>query len=265
MLTCRYHDDYAPPRRGRKLCRAPAALILARAYNPDGTVATALSERENPIPMCVPHARAVARRFPGLGGRARFDRVTVAAMIATLLHIVTLAARAHAAWPEYPVTTVTAAAREAVVAELETGVPAEVLYAIAQHESDLVDNCVSYRDSTGRRVDTVIGAVARRWPRGAVAGYLQATFESAVEARAAIAVDGGMRTGARQLAEWVASPLTHGSIRLALAGYAGGVAGVRRARGGVTAPAVAFADLFLRRARALGYGLARSTAIARSS
>lgn len=173
-------------------------------------------------------------------------------MIAVLLRALALAARAHVAWPAQPLDRVAAAALAAARAE-RPDVPAELLLAIAEHESDLEPNAVSWRDASGNRVDILWSGDRSRLlrARAIVCGYVQASV-GVQECAKAIERDGAMAIGARQLALWMRSPLCAGSLRCALAGYAGGVRGARAASEGSETLAVRFADLFLARARSLG-------------
>lgn len=208
---------------------------------------------------------------------------------AALLRVLVLAAHAHAAWPTMPIERVVRASYVAVATETDA-VPAEILLAIAEHESDLRPNVVSYCEADGHRVDilwepvnsdlgpdvfssTKVAAQARAnaqekpgpeasrrkvagwWPRGAVCGYLAATLDRA-SCDAAIVQDGGMSNGAEQLVTW--SRFCRSDLRCALAGYAGGVAGARAAREGRVTLATRFADLFIARARRLGVVVPRS-------
>jgi hypothetical protein len=209
-------------------------------------------------------------------------RAVVLAVIGGFLRVLALVARAHALWPAAPLEHVTAAACAAVRAE-GGGVPAEILLAIAQHESDLRPVAVSWRNGDGQRVDILWSdagvhdhderahentrtdtAIYVRAPasirqasppaRGALAcGLLSTIAPGRARCAELLDPDVAMAAGVAELGEWLRSPLSGGSLRLALAGYAGGVAGARAAREGIDAPAVRFADLFLARARALGY------------
>lgn len=166
-----------------------------------------------------------------------------------MIRVLLLALKVHLLWPGYPADRVIAAARAAAAAETES-LPAEILVAIAQHESDLEPTAISWRGSSGVRVDILW--TDQHLPTRVVCGYLQAAGDSGA-CRAAIAADGAMAMGAVELGVWARSPLSRGSLRVALAGYAGGVAGARAAREGNDALAVRFADLFIARARRLGW------------
>jgi hypothetical protein len=164
-----------------------------------------------------------------------------------VLRALALALRAFTAWSGVDTLSVADAASAAVRAESETGVPAELLLAIANHESSLRRNAVSWRRPDGKRVDIL-------WTGQPVPGYIVCGYMSASATRATcgaeIAQDGGMRLGAEQVATWVRA--CRGDLRCALAGYAGGWAGVRALRAGEPCDAVRFADLFIARARQIG-------------
>lgn len=166
-----------------------------------------------------------------------------------MIRALLLALKIHAVWPGYPADRVIAVARAAVAAET-SAIPAEVLVAIAQHESDFEPTAVSWRERERARVDILW--TDQPLPTSVVCGYLQAAG-GAGACRTAIAADGAMAMGAAELGVWVRSRLSAGSLRVALAGYAGGVAGARAARAGTDALAVRFADLFIARARRLGW------------
>jgi soluble lytic murein transglycosylase-like protein len=172
-------------------------------------------------------------------------------MIAALIRCLALAARAHAAWPEYSIADVTAASCAAVGAA-DPGVPAELLLAIAQHESDLHPNAVSWVATSGRRVD-ILWTRDRAPPenKALACGYGQTIVHTSRACADVIADHGGLVTAEHELAAWLRSPLSGGSLRVALGGYAGGIAGARAAREGIDALAVRFADLFIARARRL--------------
>ena len=135
----------------------------------------------------------------------------------------------------------------AVRAEDATGVDAALLLAIAQHESDLRRNAVSWRRPDGKRVDILW--TGQPTPGWIVCGYMSASATRAT-CGAEISRDGGMELGARQVAEWMRA--CDGDVHCALAGYAGGWPGVRAMRAFRACDAVAFAELFVRRARQLG-------------
>ena len=182
-------------------------------------------------------------------------------MIAAILRTLALAAQMHAVWPAQPIPRVLVAAVAAERAA-RPGLPAELLAAIAEHESDLRPNVVSWRDACGQRVDAVWESSSNSlkplsapnsvwrssWPENAVCGFLQASG-TPTECMAAIDLDGAMALGVVELQEWLRA--CRGDLRCALAGYAGGNSGARAALSGETTLATRFADLFLARARAL--------------
>lgn len=160
------------------------------------------------------------------------------------LRVIILIARAHALWPSIPIRQLAAASYVAVAAEIHD-VPSEILLAIAQHESDLEPNAVSWR-SDGRTVSLLW--TTQRLPSKIVCGYVQA-MSTPASCRAMIAVDGGMRAGAAELVEWLTT--CHGDLRCALRGHAGGTACALR---GECSPAAAtFARHFYDVGRELGW------------
>lgn len=161
-----------------------------------------------------------------------------------ILRVCALAWRVHLAQPETPLDRVAVAAAAAVAVETDA-IRAEVLVAIAAHESDLEPRAVSWRRPGGRRVDIVWTAEASPPPaRGPMTCGLGQTVASTRDACAELLdATAGMRASAAELAEWWAR--SRGDLRRALAGYAGGERGFRAGRS-------PFGDLFLRRARALG-------------
>jgi hypothetical protein len=166
-------------------------------------------------------------------------------MIGHVIAVLVLAARALVAFPDADVDRVLAAAIAASNTAEVTGIPAALLIAIAQHESDLLPNAVSYRID-GRRIDLAWNGFSRLPPR-IVCGYLSAMATPA-SCASMIAIDGGMAAGSAELVEWLGS--CRGDLPCALRGHAGGT---RCAILEQCSPnAAAFAALFYRRAVALG-------------
>lgn len=166
-------------------------------------------------------------------------------MISTALQVIALTARMLHLFPGATPDRALATARAAVRVEELHGLPAEMLVAIAEHESDLRPNAVSYVRA-GARVD-ILWNSSRPLPSRVVCGYLQA-MASPSECAAMIAVDGGMSAGAAELAQWMTT--CRGDLRCALRGHAGGTACALRSS--CSGPAAAFARLFYRRAVSLG-------------
>jgi hypothetical protein len=168
-----------------------------------------------------------------------------------IIRVVLLIARTHAAFPAQPIERVAVAAIAAARAETPDA-PAEVLLAIADHESDLQPRAVSWRGRGGQRVDILWDD--RRGPPGG-AGLACGLVQTVAHTRAACAelLDPitAMRAGAAELGEWLSA--SGGNLRVALAGYAGGWGGARDARTGARSDATAFADIFRARAYALGW------------
>lgn len=135
-----------------------------------------------------------------------------------LLRTVLLAGRVHASYPDIPMERVTAASSAAQLAEEASGVPAEVLMAIAPHESDLQPNAVSWKLPGHERTD-VLWKPGVVLPPRVVCGYVQAMSTSSVCPQL-IAKDGGMSAGAAEFAEWLGN--CHGDLPCSLRGHAGG-------------------------------------------
>jgi hypothetical protein len=159
-----------------------------------------------------------------------------------------LLAHVHATWPDAPIERAAPAVAAAVQVGEETGLPPEVLVAIAHHESDFQPAAVSWRAANGQRLDRL--AVPDVLPRGAVCGYLQSMTTTRLGCLEATTPIGGMRAGARELVEWLGA--CRGDLRCALVGYAGGNRAVTLLHAG-TLPRGNFADLFLAHARRLGW------------
>lgn len=155
---------------------------------------------------------------------------------------IALVLRAGLLWPAAPVVDVVAASWHAVNVET-VDVPAAALIAIAQHESDLKPNAVSWIGPRGR-VDRLWRG--ERLPRHVVCGYLQhmATGDACA---ASISRGSTMADGAIELAAWVRP--CRGDLRCIFRGHAGGWGCA--VRNLCSANARAFADLFYRNARRL--------------
>ncbi len=166
------------------------------------------------------------------------------------VHVVILALRSHAAWPDAPIDRVVAASSAAVRAETSAA-PAELLMAIAQHESDLEPRTVSWRRGGGKRVDRIVTSVEEVPSTGPLACGLVSTIASTRDACAELLdPDRAMAAGAAELGEHAAA--CRGSVRCQLASYAGGSAGVRAWRAHARTSATIFAEAFIRRAEQLG-------------
>lgn len=138
-------------------------------------------------------------------------------MIVDVSHRVWLTMAMHALWPSYDTHKLASVAALAVEVEGETGIPAELLVAIAQHESDFEARAVSYV-AGGTRRDVVLRD-DQAPSRGTVYGYLQAMCTDATCARE-LDRDGAMRAGAAEIVEWLDT--CHGDIACAMRGHAGG-------------------------------------------
>lgn len=148
------------------------------------------------------------------------------ALVVRVLATLALVVRAHAVYPNANPGALVRASWEAVGhATDETS--AELLLAIAEHESDLQPCAVSYV-ANGTRHDMVAPGceVSATYPLPVVAGYLQATFHDRAAARDAMRLDGAMAEGVRQLAECAADCARWGmhDESCMLREYAGGVA-----------------------------------------
>lgn len=174
-------------------------------------------------------------------------------MLAALVRALALACRVHVAWPGADMGLVGAASWAAVRAETPEA-PAELLVAIAQHESDLQPRAVSWVADNSQRVDRLwIDEASRPPPRGQLACGLVSTIASTRDGCAVLLdPDEAMRAGARELAEH--RGLCRRSLRCALSSYAGGRRGIEAWRAGRRTSATIFADLFIRRAEQLGMG-----------
>lgn len=184
------------------------------------------------------------------------------------LQIAILIAQMHATWPAYPHGQIATIAMMSVLTSHGSQIPAEVFAVIAQHESDMRPDAVSYVDGSsadvahprGRRRDVLLLDGGRHdLPGHVVCGYLQARL-SDVDCRAAVGVDGGMALGAAELAEWTGTcrGIAQGSgasahaslVACVMRGHAGGTACARDVAR-CTADQRAFADYFVAGARAL--------------
>ncbi len=165
---------------------------------------------------------------------------------------VLLALRMHAVYPTAPIERVAVVAIAAVRAETDDA-PAALLAAIAEHESGLEPRAVSWR-VRGKRVDKLWIDDATKPPvRGALACGLVSTIASTRDECAKL-LDAtiAMRAGAAELAEHRRARACRGSLRCALASYAGGGRGIRAWQQHRRTDATAFAELFERRASRLG-------------
>lgn len=150
-------------------------------------------------------------------------------------------------YPNQPADRVLVASYHAVQAETSL-VPAEVLLAIAEHESDLRPDAMSWV-SGGRRHDSPPERLPAHLPPRVVCGYLSAMGTPDI-CRREMARDGAMRHGTSELELWGAT--CRGDMRCMLRGHASGTACALDARR-CSRDALAFARLFLARARRLGY------------
>jgi hypothetical protein len=172
-----------------------------------------------------------------------------------LMHLLSLIVRAHTMWPAYPLPVVARACLEAVLVETSE-VDAEQLLAIAEHESNLEPDAVSYvtHDWNGRhRTDLLLrNSDVRLLPDHVVYGYLSAMGlrDQIVNS---IRHDGGMQRGADELAEWATTCRHMGAGSIAactLRGHAGGTA-CAKDEATCTPDQATFARIFLARASAL--------------
>lgn len=168
----------------------------------------------------------------------------------TFFRILALFFGVHRAWPHYPLEKAMALAVRSVNVGEAVGVSPPLLAAIAQHESDAEPGAVSWV-ADGKRLDFVnpVGLTARTGP--AVCGYLSAMAPNGFACSDMIQTDGGMMAGALEIAEWLGT--CRGNLRCALAGHAGGNAGAQAHREHRDTMATRFADLFISRARVLGW------------
>lgn len=174
-------------------------------------------------------------------------------MIDQLVRVLMLVARAHTVYPAAPLDLVIPAVREAVIAEDVLAVPAEVLIAITEHESSWDRDAISFRSEVNEmRVDMHMHDIGdvRALPARTVCGYMQAMSHDGFDCADMIALNGGMLRGASEIREWLAT--CRGDLGCALAGHAGGNAGVVAWRAGRTTQATKFAAYFYARARQLG-------------
>ncbi len=163
-------------------------------------------------------------------------------VIAFVVRVVLLAGATHRAWPDVPIAHVVAASVEAARCETNE-IRAELLLAIAHHESDLEPHAVSWIEN-GHRVDRISGSIP---DRRLVCGYLQA-MASRSDCLAMLADDGGMSAGVLELREWLDT--CHGDLTCALRGHAGGTRCALE--NSCSATSRAFARIFLNHAHALG-------------
>lgn len=170
-------------------------------------------------------------------------------MIAAVL----LALRMHAVYPTAPLERIAVVAIAAVQAETPEA-PAALLAAIAEHESGLDPRVVSYRsvDKAVGRVDISITSLDQI-PRSGGACGLVSTMASTRDGCARLLTPiVAMRAGAAEIAEHRRTRACRGSLRCALASYAGGGGGIRAWQQHRRTDATAFAELFERRASRLG-------------
>lgn len=165
-------------------------------------------------------------------------------MIVDVSHRVWLTMAIHAMWPSYDVAHVAAVASRAADVERDTGIPAEILVAISQHESDLEPRACTWVDGHHHRHDVVLRD--DQAPRGcSVYGYLQAMCTDAATCPREMDLDGGMRAGAAELVEWLGT--CGGDMTCALRGHAGGTRCAQDARRCTDAQR-AFVRMFIGRA-----------------
>ncbi len=171
-------------------------------------------------------------------------------MIFAILRTLVLIARVHALWPDMPLERVAVAAAAAVRAETDA-VRAELLLALAQHESDLEHRAVSWT-ACGQRVDRLWADQASQPPaRGPLAcGLTSAIAQDRASCAALMDPARAMRAAVTEIKEALAA--CRGAMGCALASYAGGNAGMAAWRARRRTTATAFAELFLRRAEQLG-------------
>lgn len=171
-------------------------------------------------------------------------------MIAAVMHAIALFVSAHLAYPAAPLDRLGVAVLAAAAGETER-VPAELLIAIAEHESDLRPGAVSWRRADGRRVDKVVENPVEI-PDGVAACGLVQTVARGRAACARLLVPGlGIAAGVAELEAELAA--CRGVMACALAIYAGGRAGRLAWEAGETTDATRFAALFAARAHALGW------------
>ncbi len=168
-----------------------------------------------------------------------------------IAHFIVLAVHAHAAWPAAPLERVAVASAAAVFAETDQ-VPAELLVAIAQHESDLEPRAVSWRRRGETRVDILWVDGGRQPPAtGPLAcGLVSAIAPDRASCAKLLDPTAAMAAAVAELAEEIQR--CRGSMRCALSCYAGGNAGIAAWRARRRTTATGFADLFFRRAEQLG-------------
>ena len=133
-----------------------------------------------------------------------------------------------------------------LVAHVEyPNVPAEILVAVAEHESDGRPDIVSWRE--GGVTYSMPFEKMEKWPHHAVCGYLQAMASTRDACRRMIDALGGMLAGAAEIATWLRT--CRGELACALSGHAGGWEGVNAWHAGKSTPATVFARHMAKRAQ----------------
>ncbi len=169
-----------------------------------------------------------------------------------LVRVVRLGVAVHAVSPSIPLDRVVVASYVAVAQETRA-VPAEILLAIAIHESELEFRAVSWRDDGGKRVDRLWVDATSAPPdnRRLTCGLMQTAAVSRAACARLLDPTIAFAAGAAEFAEWLEA--ARGDFAGALSGYAGGNRGIAAWRAGEEADATRFARLFQRQARALGW------------
>ncbi len=169
----------------------------------------------------------------------------------TLVRALALMLRVHQLYPSAPIARVAVVSYVAVRAETHA-IPAEILVAIAEHESDLQPHAVSWRKPGQKRVDRIVDNLSDIPERESLAcGLVQSIARDRESCAALLDPETAMAAGAAELTEELRA--CRGAMFCALAIYAGGVAGRRAWEAGQTTKATQFASVFHARARKLGW------------
>lgn len=171
-----------------------------------------------------------------------------------VLRVMALVWRASALYPDATMADLVDVSYAAALEETPA-VPAEILLAIAEHESRLRPNAVSWRGAN-KRVD-ILWMDGATMPRGSLAcGLVQTIVRDRSACIDLLDPVAAMRAGVVELDEELRA--CRGEMTCALSAYAGGNAGLAAWRAGETTDATRFAYLFAARARQLGWSPSRS-------
>jgi transglycosylase-like protein with SLT domain len=180
-------------------------------------------------------------------------------MVTLFVRALVLALRARAAFPDIAPELVGQASVAAVLAETDAA-PAELLVAIAEHESGLEPGAVSWRsvENPVDRVDILATSEAQIPAFGGACGLVSTMAPTRAACARLLAPLAAMRAGAAELGEHRRIRACGGSLRCALSSYAAGGSGIAAWQHHHQTTATAFADLFIRRAEQLGMEAPRS-------